>query len=87
MRFSKRFIKTKSYDVDSIGWILDREKANAIGWDSPPPFTHTHAIFTCVCTFGRRLNTGQGGYRFCHGLQLPELKSAGSNPAGRTIIK
>ena len=30
MRFSKRFIKSESYAVDSMGWILAREKANAI---------------------------------------------------------
>jgi hypothetical protein len=31
MRFLKRFIKSESYAVDSIEWILAREKANAIG--------------------------------------------------------
>ncbi len=36
MPFSKRFIKSESYAVDSIGWILDREKANAIGGGCPP---------------------------------------------------
>ena len=36
MPFSKRFIKSESYAVDSIGWILDREKANAIGCAGGP---------------------------------------------------
>lgn len=36
MRFSKRFIKSKSYAVDSIGWILAREKANAIAVPATP---------------------------------------------------
>ncbi len=36
MRFSKRSIRSDSYTVDSIGWILAREKANAIGCEAPP---------------------------------------------------
>ena len=42
MRFPKSFIKSKSYDVDSIGWILDREKANAIGLTAPPSHATPH---------------------------------------------
>ncbi len=42
MRFSKRSIRSESYAVDSIGWILDREKANAIGLTAPPSHTTLH---------------------------------------------
>jgi len=42
MPFSKRFIKSESYAVDSIGWILAREKANAIGLAAPPSHATPH---------------------------------------------
>ena len=40
MRFSKRFIKSKRYTVDSIGWNLDRKKTNAIAVEDPAPRGH-----------------------------------------------
>jgi hypothetical protein len=44
MRFSKRLIKSESYAVDSIEWILAREKANAIGTTVAPRQLRMYAI-------------------------------------------
>jgi len=42
MLFSKRFINSEGYAVDSKRWIFAREKANAIGLTAPPSHTTVH---------------------------------------------